>query len=354
MATQKHVTIRDVAKLAGVSIGTVSRVMNKAANVEPSLVERVMNAAKSLDYHPDIGARSMRSRQTRIIGVLIPDFQNPLASAAVAGIEEQLSELGYTIFLANSRYDRKREERVFQEFVQRRVDGIIAMVASDQDTETAEQLKTLPVPIVLLERETSLDINMVRTNQHDGAYRATRYLIGMGHKRIALLSVPPTTFSGRARLSGYRQAILDGGLTLDESLILTDGYRLEHSLNAIYTVLALSWRPTAVIASGGLLGAALEASRQLHLKIPEQLSVVSLGDTDLAAMMTPAITAVSYDWEEAGKVAAHQIMRLIGGERELRETQIVPSKFIIRQSCCPPAPAGDPQSPGKPQVSSGG
>jgi len=339
---QKQTTIHDVAHEAGVSIGTVSRVMNHAGNVTPKLAKRVMAAAKALDYRPDIGARSMRSKQTRIIGVLMPDFQNPLASAAVAGIEQELANQGYIIFLANSRYDRAREERVLQEFTQRRVDGIIAMVASDQDSATIEQLKALKVPLVLIEREPNLDLDTVRTNQYDGSYRATRYLIGMGHTRIGLVTVPPTTFSGRARLAGYRKAFADAKLKVAAEMVMNGGYRHEYSLDAAYAALAAPRRPTAIVASGGLLKGVLEASRQLHLAIPDQLSVVSLGDTDLTAMTTPAITAVSFDWAQAGKMAADLAIERIAGQTDSPRTSVVPYEFIIRQSCSPPQDAATP------------
>lgn len=335
-STQKRTTIHDVAREAGVSIGTVSRVINSVGNVEPRLARRVMAAAEALDYRPDSAARSMRSKQTHIVGVLMPDFQNPLASAAVAGIEEELSSAGYTIFLANSRYDRAREARIFQEFAQRRVDAIIAMIASDRDTETEQQLRSLKTPLVLIERETSLELDTVRTNQFDGSYRATRYLIGMTHHRIGLLTVPSTVFSGRARLGGYRKALADVKIKFDERIVMTGGYRFEYALDSAYSMLAVANRPSAVIASGGLLGGVLEASRQLHLKIPDQLSLISLGDTDLAALTTPAITAVSYDWADAGKAAARLAMRRIAGDTRPPELEVIPYKFNIRQSCMPP------------------
>jgi LacI family transcriptional regulator len=339
MTLQKRTTIHDVAREAGVSIGTVSRVINNAANVEIKLAQRVMAVIRALNYHPDIGARSMRSKQTNIVGVLMPDFQNPLASAAVAGIEEELSNFGYTIILANSRYDLAREERVLSEFMQRRVDGIIAMIASDQDAASTQRLKLLRTPLVLVERETELELDTVRTNQYDGAYRATRYLIGMGHRRISLVSVPLSTFSGRARLAGYRAAFADAELQVDEKLVNTGGYRHDYSLDASYVALAHANRPTAIIASGGLLGGVLEAARQLHMTIPDQLSIITLGDTDLAAMTTPAITAVSYDWTQAGKVAGLLMIERIARGANAPVSRVVPYQFTIRQSCCPPSGA---------------
>lgn len=338
-AAPKRTTIHDVAREAGVSIGTVSRVMNNAGNVEPKMARRVTAAAEALNYRPDMGARSMRSKQTKVVGVLVPDFQNPLASAAVAGIEEELANRGYTIFLANSRYDGAREEQILLDFAQRRVDGIVAMVANDQDPATAQRLKALRIPLVLLERETKLALDTVRTNQHDGAYRATRYLIGMGHQRIGLVSVPLSTFSGRARLSGYTEALASAKIRLDQKIVQMGGYRQGYALDAAYAMLASASRPTAIVASGGLLSGVLEASRQLHLSIPEQLSLVSLGDTELAAMATPAITAVSYDWAEAGKVSGQLIVKRIAGETNAPESSVVPYQFIIRQSCRAPSSA---------------
>lgn len=333
----RRTTINDVAKRADVSIGTVSRVLNNVRNVEPALRDRVLQAANELKYQPDIAAQSMRSKHTRVIGVLMPDFQNPLAAAAVAGIEHELANSGYTLFLANSRYDRKREERILHEFTQRRVDGIIAMVAQDNDATTMEQLQNLPMPVVLLEREMDKDIDSVRTNQIEGAYRATRYLLGMGHKRIGFITVPLSIMSGRHRLLGYERAFADIKQEVDRDIVKTGGHSRAYALEAAYSILTSPNPPTALMVSGGLLAGTLEATRQLHLSIPERLSLIVLGDTELAALTAPPITAIRYDWAEAGHVAGRLILSRIAGDITEKVKQlVVPYEFLIRQSCVPP------------------
>jgi LacI family transcriptional regulator len=326
-------TISDVARRAGVSIGTVSRVLNKARNVRPALQERVLAATAELNYRPDSLAQSMRSKKTRVIGVLVPNLQNPLSSASVIGVEEELTRLGYTQFLANSRYDRTREENIINEFARRRVDGIIAILARDGDEGTIEQMRSLPMPLVLLEREIGSEFDAVRTDQIAGTYRATRYLLSLRHTRLALVTVPPTNMSGRHRLQGYVDALNDVELPIDQSLIQMGGYTREYALDATYSMLSRRDRPSALIVSGGMLAGVLDAARQLNLTIPADLSLIALGDTELASLIRPGITAVRYDWAETGRVAARLIVSRLDGSKSETERFIVPYEFIIRESC---------------------
>lgn len=338
---ERNPTIYDVAKRAGVSIGTVSRVLNRVRNVKPELSRLVLKAAQDLDYRPNHVAQSMRSKQTRAIGVVMPDVQNPLVAAIVSGIEKELAKQDYTMFLAHTAYDREREERIFKEFQRRHVDGIIAMVARDDDANTARLLKGLDRPLVLVEREMALPMDSVRTNQVDGAYRATRYLLGLGHARIGLISVPLGNLSGRLRLAGFKKAHADVGREVPADFVKTGGYDTAYALDAAYDLLSREERPTAVVVSGGLLAGVIMASRQLNLAIPQDLSVVSLGDTEIAALMQPAISAVRYDWEETGRIAANLIFaRVTGTTREPPRRIVTSYEFLLRHSCA--APSGTP------------
>lgn len=337
----RRTTIADVGKRAGVSIGTVSRVLNNAPNVEPNLRERVLEAVRELNYQPDIAARSMRMGRTMTIGVVIPDVQNPLSYAAVSGLEEALAERGYTIFLANSRYDEKKEALILQEFVQRRVDGIIATLARDTDSSAIRRIVEMGVPLVLLERESSVEVDAVHTNQIEGTYRATRYLLGMGHERIGLLTVPTTVLSGRHRLLGFEKAFADLGKTADAGLVRVDGYGDRYAIDAAYSILSASPPPTALVVSGALLAGALTAVRQLHLTIPDDVSLVNLGDTELAALTSPPITSISYDWSQSGKTAARLMLARIEGRATAPcEWVVLPYEFILRQSCRGPSSSG--------------
>ncbi|WP_246681254.1 LacI family DNA-binding transcriptional regulator [Mesorhizobium sp. B2-6-1] len=329
----KRATISDVARKADVSIGTVSRVLNEARNVRPALRQRVLAAAAELSYRPDGLAQGMRSKKTLVIGVVVPNFQNPLSSEAVVGIEEELTRLGYTQFLANSRYDRAREENILKEFARRRVDGIIAILSRDDDPETTAQVRGLPMPLVLLEREIGTTFDAVWTDQIAGTYRATRYLLSLGHRDIALVTVPANNMSGRHRRQGYEMALADAGISVREELIGMQGYTRGYALDTAYSILSMRGRPTALIVSGGMLAGVLEATRQLNLAIPDQLSLISLGDTELAGLMRPGITAIRYDWAETGRVAARLVVDRLKGVRSEAGRFIVPYEFIRRESC---------------------
>jgi LacI family transcriptional regulator len=328
------VTIKDVAHHADVSLGTVSRVVNNAANVDAALRVRVMQVISQLGYRPNSVAQSLRSRQSRVVGVVLPDIQNPLTAAAVTGLEPVLLRAGYTLFLANSHSDRERESQILEEFKRRRVDGVIAMVADDDDVATRDQLHNLSVPLVLLEREMDIDVDRVLTNQFEGTYRATRYLLGLGHQRICLITVPATTYSGRERIRGFESAFRDFGLDSPKDLIHSGGRQHPYGRDAAYSALTGRSPASAIICSGGHLAGVIQAVRLLNLRIPKNLSLITLGDTELAALIEPAVTTIQYDWAATGRCAAELLVSRLaessGGERQ---RIIVPHEFLIRGSC---------------------
>lgn len=328
------VTIKHVAKYAGVSIGTVSRVLNGAANVDTALRAKVLQVIRELGYKPNPVAQSLRSRNSRVIGVLLPDIQNPLTAAAVTGLEPVLLRAGYTLFLANTHSDRERESQILEQFKRRHVAGVIAMVANDSDAGTIDQLKNMSVPLVLLERDMDIDVDRVLTNQFEGTYRATRYLLGLGHRRIALITVPAITYSGRERVRGFRTAYLDVGLQAGQDLIHSAGRQAPYGRDAAYASLTARSPATAIVCSGGHLAGVIEAVRLLNLRIPRDLSLVTLGDTELAALIEPPITAIQYDWIATGRCAAELLVGRLSerGKGEGRRV-IVPHEFLIRGSC---------------------
>ncbi|QJP16044.1 LacI family transcriptional regulator [Starkeya sp. ORNL1] len=331
------VTIKHVAQHAGVSLGTVSRVLNNAANVDAALRRRVAQAITELGYEPNPVAQSLRSKQSRVIGVILPDIQNPLTAAAVTGLEPVLARAGYTLFLANSHSDRERESDVLEQFKRRRVDGVIAMVADDNDPATREQLRNLSVPLVLLERDIDIRVDSVLTNQFEGTYRATRYLLGLGHTRICLITVPAITHSGRERIRGYQTAFTDLGLEPAHDLVHSNGRQHPYGRDAAYASLTGRSPATGIIASGGHLAGVIEAVKLLNLRVPQQLSIVTLGDTELAALIEPPITAIRYDWPATGRCAAELLIsQLQAGTEPSGQRIIVPHEFIIRGSCAPP------------------
>ncbi|MCK0209943.1 LacI family transcriptional regulator [Starkeya koreensis] len=336
-ATPATITIKHVAQHAGVSLGTVSRVLNRAGNVDAALRRRVEEAILDLGYEPNPVAQSLRSRQSRVIGVLMPDIQNPLTAAAVTGLEPVLARAGYTLFLANSHSDRERESDVLEQFKRRRVDGVIVMVANDNDEATRAQLRDFSVPLVMMERVIDLDVDCVLTNQYDGTYRATRYLLGLGHRRISLITVPAITHSGRERLRGFEAAFGDLGVEVPRDLIHSEGRQHPYGRDAAYSSLIGREPATAIVASGGHLAGVIEAVRLLNLSVPQHLSLVTLGDTELAALIEPPITAIRYDWPATGRCAAELLLdQLSGGHGATRQRIIVTHEFIIRGSCAPP------------------
>ena len=337
IASPAIMTIKDVARRAKVSVGTVSRVINHAPNVDAALKARVTFAMGELGFSPDPAARTLRSRNSRVVGVVLPDIKNPLTSAAILGLEPVLAEAGYTMFLASSHADVQRERDIVEHFEKRRVDGIIAMVASDVDPGTLTRMRALAMPLVLLERDMDLPADSVRTNQFEGTYRATRYLLGLGHERIALITVPATTLSGRERVRGYRTAFEDCDIPFPGDLVFTEGRDRPYARESAYAALTGPQPPTAILVSGGMLAGTVEAVRLLNIRIPQHLSLITLGDTELAGLLEPPITAVRYDWASTGHYAASLLTRrLAGGDPIPQQRMVVSHEFVMRGSCAPP------------------
>jgi LacI family transcriptional regulator len=208
------------------------------------------------------------------------------------------------------------------------------MVANDSDDATCAQLRDFSVPLVMLERVVDLDIDCVVTNQFEGTYRATRYLLGLGHRRIALITVPTITHSGRERVRGFTAAFGDLALPVQQELIHAGGRQHPYGRDAAYATLIGRERATAIVVSGGHLAGVIEAIRLLNLTIPRDLSVVTLGDTELAALIEPPVTAIRYDWAATGRCAGELLLDLLsGGHSATRQRIVVTHEFIIRGSC---------------------
>ena len=215
---KSRVTIREVAREAGVSIGTASRALNRAGRVSEDAIAAVSKAARLLGYEPDVVARSMRTRSTGVIGLLVSDLANPLYARIITSVETALQSAGYALLVASTRNDGKREKSLVDLYRGRRVDGIILGPCEIESPDFLDKVNQ-EVPVVALDRDFSSEGTGVQVDHYSGTMQATRYLLNMGHTRIALLTPGSTLRPGRERISGFRDAYRERGTKPAENLL---------------------------------------------------------------------------------------------------------------------------------------
>jgi LacI family transcriptional regulator len=344
--TVSRATIRDVARTAGVSLGSASRALNGARNVSPKVARDVAAAAEKLGYRPDFLARSLRTRSSEMVGCLVSDIANPLYASIVQAAEARLRDAGLLMVVANTGNDPARERAMVSEFRGRRVDGLLFAPGGEGDDKTWRELASGGVPVVILDRDMPrgegthafTDWPAVLVDHREGARAATRYLIGLGHRRIALLTPGARMRPGRERIAGFKAAFAEAGIDPVGAQVCVQESSMDFAQGDALALLRGERRPTAIIALGTrILAGALRAARDLGLSVPQDLSVLSVGDTDLAVVHTPAITALRWSLEDVGRAAAELLLqRLRGREGESQSRALLPVDLVLRESCAPP------------------
>jgi LacI family transcriptional regulator len=323
-----------VAAAAGVSIGTVSRVLN-GKSVSHRVLESVNNAIRDLSYTPNAAAQSMRTHSTRAIGLVVNDISNPLFSGIAKGLDEILSRNDYSLLIANTGNDPQKEQVIIKSLTQRRVDGLAIAVADEGDDNVKSLLRNVEYPVVLLDRELDIQVDSICDDHADGMKKALRYLFDLGHKDIALITGDDSVRPSRERAKGYRDAYRKLGATLDKSWVRQGQMSSLFGYEEAVRLLEGDRRPSAIIAGGNLiLSGVLRAIRRFNLSIPEDLSLISCDEVDLAALMNPPITVIIRDIQLIGQLAAEQILRRIDGSvGSAPSRQSVPTELIVRESC---------------------
>lgn len=329
-------TIKDVARIAGASLGTVSKVINNDASVRAPLRSRVLRAIEDLKYQPNALAQGMRRTETGVVGCTISDISHPTVSTMVSAAEMLLSDAGFGMVLTSHRDQLRHERRLFDFLCQRRVDGLIGTVVYDDNQSPPDFLKRAEFPIVLMERQFGDLFDSVVSDQEHGCYGLTKHLIDLGHRRIAILTPPRLSRPGRDRIRAFIRAHEDGGLSTDPELIKDRENRADTGFRDAYAMLMKSHRPTALIASVNEIPSVIRAARMRGLSIPEDLSIASCGDSDFAPIITPAITCFRWDTAEVGRFAAEFLLSRIRDSRQETRQVILPTEIVLRDSCAPP------------------
>ena len=332
-------TIRDVAKAAGVSLGTVSRVLNQHETVSADIRQRVERAIRSLGYTPNAVAQSMRSQHTRTVGCIIRDINLPALAAFVRAAHDVLFQAGYVLLLTNSEGQRHREMELVSLLSSRKADALIIAHHSEQDEQLHSMLKSAEIPVVLVDREYPTWADAVMVDHRNGVRRATEHLLQLGHRRISLITGSTNLFPARERIAGFEAAHKAFGVKLIPELIRKESFLSDYAFQQTSILASMKSPPTAIVAGGiDVLPGILRALRTRGLSVPKDVSIVAASDSDLAQLSNPPITVESWDYAEVGRIAAQLVLERINhaGSNDPKRV-IVPAELIQRGSCGPPA-----------------
>jgi LacI family transcriptional regulator len=334
-------TLHDVARAAGVSIATVSATINQSAFVSPALQERVRKAVADVGYHPDAIARSLKTRTTKTLGLIISDIANPFFTSLIRGVEDVANARGYTLVLCNTDERLEKEQAYVHLLRSRRVDGVImAPVGAAEDYLDFETV--VGAPVVFIDRRVPARADVVVVDNALGARDVVRYLIGLGHRRIGVITGRPKISTTEERLAGYQNALQGAGLPSDPALLKVGYSRLEGGYQAARELLALQQPPTAVFATNNLMAIGLmRAVAERELRCPQDISVACFDDFEWASVFHPRLTTVAQPTYAMGSQAAEFLLtRLNGGPVAEPQACILTPTLIIRDSCAAPTREG--------------
>jgi LacI family transcriptional regulator len=316
-------TIRDVAEKAGVSVATVSHVINGTRKVAPETEARVRRVMEELGYQPNAIAQSLRKRTTYAIGILVSDITNPFFATLVRGAEDAALEAGYSVIVCNSDEDPQKEDMYIRALWRRRIDGMLIAPTRDGTSPAIQELVQRKLPFVFVDRKAKgIEADAVLSDNIGGAYLATKHLIERGHKRIGIVLGIPGATTTEERLLGYRQALEEAGIPFSEDLVVWGGYRMEGGRKACAKLLSLSDPPTAIFSTNNLMtvGVLQELSHR-GIKIPEEVAVVGFDDLEWAEIVHPPLTVIAQRPYEIGyqafKILLERLNRL-EGKQEVR------------------------------------
>lgn len=327
------ITIQDVARTAGVSVSTVSRVLNDKVDVAPETYEKVQQVIKDLGYASSLAAKSMRSRKTNVIGLVVPDLEQAFCLNVVKGVNRAIEQLGYDLLVYSGGNSANRSwavrERQYVSLLNGSItDGIIVV------TPTAETFST-NYPLVAIDPHLdSAEFPTVIATNHVGALSAMEYLLGLGHGRIGFIGGRSDLQSAIRRLQGYKDSLRQANIPFDPELVQIGDFTQESGYRCAQKLLVLPTRPTAIFAANdrSAIGA-IEAITEIGLKVPEDISVIGFDNIEEASFVNGGLTTVDQFISDMGRVAVEMLVSLIQNRPLEHQIYRMPTKLIVRNTC---------------------
>ncbi len=332
----KAPTLKDISNKLGISISTVSRALRGMPEVNPQTREAVLALAQEVDYEPNMLATSLLRRQSNLIGVVVPNMDY-FFSTAVKGMDEAALEAGYTVVVCQSNESYGREVANVQRLMQSHVDGFIVSLSSEtQNTDHFKRITKKGIPLVFFDRDCSdIDASKIMLDNFQGAYQAVTHLLEQGYKRIAYLGAKTNLSISNSREKGYRDALSNFGVQVDESLIIHGEFDRNHAFDTVMKLLSDSnARPDAFFTvSDRLAIGAFQAIQKLGLKMPQDIGLFGFNDEPIMSLLSPSVSSVAQPAFEMGKKAARLFIEQLNSENaDLSKTEFFSPKLSIRES----------------------
>ncbi|WP_199435999.1 substrate-binding domain-containing protein [Vibrio owensii] len=317
-------TMKDIAKLAGVSTSTVSHVINKTRFVSEEISERVNNAAKELNYYaPSALARSLKVNRTKTIGMLVTTSTNPFFGEVVKGVERSCYHKGYSLILCNTEGDNERMRESINTLLQKRVDGLILMCSS-LEGERIDVFERYPdIPVVVMDWGPMLfTSDKIQDNSLRGGYLAAKYLIDCGHQEIGCITGPLIKHQAQMRYEGYKRAMIEAELEFNANWIVESDFECEGGYQAFKKMVERGPLPSSIFVSNDMMAmGVINAANELGIQIPEQLSIIGYDDIHIAKFMSPSLTTIHQPKYRLGQAAVETLLRKLDDKSD--EAQVV-------------------------------
>jgi DNA-binding LacI/PurR family transcriptional regulator len=330
-------TIYDVAKEAGVSIATVSKIINGKGNISTKTRKHVLQVMKKLNYRPSLVASALTGKGTRTIGLLIPDLANPFFAEIARSVEDRGQELGFSVIMCSIENNDEKAERYISTLRQKSVDGLIIGTGVGKE-EILNQLLEEQIPLALIARDMpSLAVETVLVDDFIGGYLATRHLLDLGHTRIAILAENLKVVSSRERVRGYKHALKEAGLAFQDEFLKIGDFKVEDGREKAREWLTLEQPPTAIFACNDLLAiGVIQAAKELGFHVPRDLSVVGFDNTILATITDPPLTTVAQPIEQMGRQVVDCLVQEVMNEPRAKQRIILRPELVVRGSTASP------------------
>jgi LacI family transcriptional regulator len=337
MATNTNkVTIKDVARLSGVSPMTVSRVINASERVHPDTRRRVEQAISELGYVPSRLARGLSGRRTGTLALIVPDVANPFFTLIVRGAEDVARRAGYRVLLCDTRSDLAVEHEVIEEMLAHRVEGIVIAPVDDRSRSDLRRLVKFGVPYVLIDRTVpGIESDVVLGDSEGGARQLVEHLISLGHRRIGFIVESEQVSTARDRRRGYESALAAAGIGMDPTLVANAPADPGGGFAGMRRLLDLEEPPTAVFTVNNLVAlGAIEAVRAAGLEVPDDIALVCFDDIEYASRLYPFLTVMEQPAEAFGTLGTQLLLdRIAGRGAERPRVVVLPAEFVVRKSC---------------------
>ncbi|ELN6892071.1 substrate-binding domain-containing protein [Vibrio cholerae] len=327
-------TMKDIARLAGVSTSTVSHVINKSRFVSDEIAERVNNAAQQLNYAPSALARSLKMNRTKTIGMLVTTSTNPFFGEVVKGVERSCYHQGYNLILCNTEGDNQRMKASINTLLQKRVDGLLLM-CSTLEGERLDVFDRYPdIPVVVMDWGPILFASdKIQDNSLQGGYMAAKHLIECGHKEIGCITGPLIRHQAQMRYEGYKRALAEAGIAINPDWIVESDFECEGGYQAFEKLYQRGKLPSALFVSNDMMAmGVIQAASQRGLRVPDDLSLIGYDDVHIAKFMTPALTTIHQPKYRLGKAAVDTLLyRLENPDTTAQVVQLEPT-LVVRNS----------------------